>query len=664
MLVNGREIVLDQRKAGFTQDSINTNVNLPDLLKTEVSKKQIKDAGYNVDEINSNVSMDMSALNGNSYLGGGSDLENRKGWYSTFQEMANSNFIHRGLQVIVDDACQKNTEGNVVTVVSDNEEIKEILNELFLKRLNLQKELWSIFFETIKLGDNFYEIIPDSYEKPTMIAKIRYLETDKVNRIEVNNKLAFYTYTTEILDDRTKQKQSEVQYRLQPWQIIHFKIEDKDFYPYGGSLLKSGVRTFRRLSMLEDAILVYRLARTPERRVFKVGVGNLSSIEANRFVQKVRDNYRTSQIIDSEGKINRKAASLSITQDIFVPVREGETGTSIEQLQGGQGLNTIDDLKFFRDEILLTMNIPPEYMGVSQDGNGGGKGSLAVLDSKFARFVERVQYPIEEGLTKLAYIELFFAGKKKEELQDFKIELTPPSNIKEIIDLEFVNQKMGLIQTMIGLNIFPTKYILKNVLRMSNKEINDVMLFKELEDQKKGGMAGAAGTDLGMGIGGMPPDMNGLPPTDAGAVPAVAGAPAMATPTEAPPLTQEALFNAFGKEFLIENKEDFMKILKESENYLKDKKHKETLLKEDYENKDIESLMEGVRKVLVKEKTVGKNNATHLFFEGELDGLSFESKTFKTFTNPKKKTGRKVEGSSDIVYNEEVTFLEGKKKRK
>lgn len=662
MLVRGCEVVLDQKKANLTQEKINYNVSLPDLLKTEVTKKQLKDAGYTLTDNadNNNIGMDLSALN-NSFSGGGSDLENRKSWYTTFQEMANSNFINRGLQVITDDACQKNTEGDIIGISSDNEEIKNSLKELFHKRLNLQKELWSIFFETIKLGDCFYEIIPDSYEKPTMIAKIRYLEPDKVNRIEINNKLAFYTYTTDMLDEKTKQKVAETQYRLQPWQIIHFKIEDKDFYPYGGSLLKSGVKTFRRLSMLEDAILVYRLARTPERRVFKVGVGNLSAIEANRFVQRVRDGYRTQQIIDSEGKINKKAASLSITQDIFIPVREGENGTSIETLQGGTGLNTIDDLKFFRDEILLTMNIPPEYMGVSQDGGQAGKGSLAVLDSKFARFVERIQYSIEEGLTKLAYIELFFAGKKKEELQDFKLELTPPSNIKEIIDLEFANQKMGLIQAMIGLNIFPTKYILKNVLRMSNKEINDIMLFKDLENQRKAGSGGAMpGGDMSlgdmmsspMGAGMAPPMDIGMPP------PPVEG---ITPPPEAATLTQETLVNVFGKDLLIEHKEDFMRLLKEAENYKKDKLEEKALIKEDFDNKDVASLMESIKKVLGKEKVIGKNNGLHLFFEGEMKGLSFENKKYTIYTNPRKKTGKKVSGQSDIIYYEEEHSL-GKKK--
>ena len=664
MLINGKEVFYDPKKSQNIQDRINDSKNLPDFIKTEVTKKQIKDSGFS--DINQTVDFGQSIESGidnNTFLTGGSDLENRRNYYSTFQEMSNTNFIHRALECICDDACQKNTEGNTTSVVSDNEEVKSILEDLFHKRLNLNKELWSIFYETIKFGDNFYEVIPDSYENPKMIAKIRYLETHKVNRVEINGKLAFYTYTTDLLDENNKNK-GEMQYRLQPWQIIHFKIEDKDFYPYGGSLLKSGVRTFRRLSMLEDAILVYRLARTPERRGFKIDVGNLSTIEANRFIQRMRDNFRTSQIIDSDGKINRKAAALSITQDIFIPVREGSSGTNIDTLQGGQGLNTIDDLKFFRDQILLTMNIPPEYLGVQPDGGGGNRGSLAVLDSKFARFVERIQYYIEEGLTKLAFIELFFAGKKKEELQDFKIELTPPSNIKEIIDIEFVSQKMNLIQTMIGLNVFPTKYILKNVLRLSNKEINDIMLFKELEDQKKS--QGAAGMDAGMGMGGMPPmDMGGMPPMDMGAAPPV---DASVPPPEAvPTLNQETLVNIFGKDLLIENKDDFIKLIKAAEDYEKEK-NKVIIEEVEEENVD-ESLVEAIRKVISSEKPrIKKNNSKYLFLNGELDGLSFDEQTVTVYGNPRKRTGRKVQGTSDIIYEEEVIKIgsnnEGKKKKR
>ncbi|MDR0675501.1 MAG: portal protein, partial [Elusimicrobiota bacterium] len=593
MLSNGREvntnnIQFDQKASDNIQQNINKTSGFPDDLsiRTEIPDKELKEINRRFDDKNDTIGgFDFTGFNSfangfqqnnNSYIEAGDQYQNRVNYYNIFNEMSHTNFINRALQVVCDDACQKNNDGNIINITSEDEDIKNILEDLWHKRLNINKELWSIIYETIKYGDNFYEVIPDSYDTPREIVRIRYLEPSKVNRIEKNGKLIFYTYTDDKAKENTSlqfntsteydkqrdKKEEIVQYRLQPWQIIHFKITDKDFNPYGGSLLKAGVRTFRRLTMLEDAILVYRLARVPERRVFKIGVGNMAPNEANRYVMKVRDNYRTNQVLDSDGNINRKAAALSITQDVFIPIRDGETGTNVDTLPGGQGLNTIDDLKYFRDQILMTLNIPPSYLGNDDNtGGGGARGSLAMQDIKFARFVERIQYYIEEGLTKISYIELFFKKKKREDLSNFRIELTPPSNMKEVIDIEFMNQKMSLIQAMSGTQLFPSKYILKNVMHFSTKEINDIMLFKQLEAQG-GQAAGAGGMD--MGGGGVPMPLPSSPAEGMPMPPPEGG--------EAQPLVQDKIINLFGRDILIEKKEDFFKLIKAMDDWKKQQK--------------------------------------------------------------------------------------------
>ena len=378
MIVNGKDINVNFRKAEEIQKRMNPVDALPETLKVEASQKEIKELeSFDADAL---MNADFSFQNNNTFLSKEGRI-NRKEYYQTFQDMSNCNFIHRGLQIIADDCSQKNQEGHTVKINSDDDEIKEILEDLFYNRLNFNKELWSIVYETCKLGDNFYEVIPDSYEKPTMVARIRYLDPTKVNRIEKNGKLAFYTYSTETQDENntfnyvnTDLKDDEnknVVYKLEPWQIIHFRIADKDFYPYGGSLLKSGVKVYNRLQLLEDGMVIYRMARVPERRVFKIPVGNLPKNEALRYVQKIRDSYRTSQVLDEKGNIDRKAAALAITQDIFLPVKDNGATTVIDTLQSGNALNNIDDIKYFKDQILWTMNIPPEYLG-SSDGNGAG----------------------------------------------------------------------------------------------------------------------------------------------------------------------------------------------------------------------------------------------------------------------------------------------------
>lgn len=651
MIINGKEISVDYRAAQNIQQKLDITPEIPETAKVELPKKEVKELKDDYSNFYNNISLQNfsdsygSANNTFSLNGNNANNVNRAEYYDTFQEMSECNFIHRGLQIIADDGCQKNIEGNVTKVYSDDEEIKGILEDLFNKRLNLNKELWSIIYETCKLGDNFYEVIPDSYEHPTQIVRIRYLNPKKVNRIEKNGKLAFYTYYSEYEKENTpnyfsdvsdKKEQQDTVYRLEPWQIIHFKISDKDFYPYGGSLLKSGIKAFRRLMMLEDGMVIYRLARVPERRVFKIDVGNLSTHEANKAINKIKDNYRSNQVMDDKGNINKTAAALSLTQDIFVPIREGQSGTSIETLQAGTGLQNIDDIKYFRDEILWTLNIPSEYLGLSEN-NQGGKGSLAMQDVKFARFVERIQYYIEEGLTKIAAIELFFKKKRKSDLNNFRIELTPPSNVKEIMDIEYLNQKMSLIQSMASTNMFPTEYILKYVMKLSKKEISDIKFFKSLETQPQG--------DMGMGLGGSGMGMMGGMDMGIGANASNIDANAGMTNSASMPsmsVTTENMVKLFGKDVLIENKEDFAKLMKLTEEFER---------QQELDNKEnsIEILKE-VQEILGSKEELKTNDITStLYYENELGGLTF-GKSFKIFSKNKKS------GKKEKIIEEEVSI--------
>lgn len=661
MIINGKEVEVDFRRAAQIQDIVNKTEQLPDNSKVEVNNRELKE----LQDISSNTfeNFDGYGMSNNILLTGKKSKENRKEYYTTFQEMSESNFINRGLQVITDDCTQKNNEGHVLKVYSDDDEIKEILEELFYQRLGVDKEAWSNVYETCRFGDNFYEIIPDSYKNPTMIARIRYLEPERVNRIEKNGKLAFYTYTADTTDPEevlfrtqdtsTKKKdEDKVIYKLEPWQIVHFRITDKDFHPYGGSLLKAGVKAFRRLQLLEDGITIYRLARVPERRVFKIDCGNLPQSEANRQVQRIKDNYRTTQILDDRGNINRQASALSLTQDIFIPMREG-SGTEVTTLQGGTALNNIDDIRYFRDQVLWTMNIPPESLGFTSDQSGGsqGRGSLAMQDIKFSRFCERIQYSIIEGYTKIAAIELFFKKKKKADLKNFRLEMTPPSNIKEIMDLEYTTNKMNLIQAMNGTGLFPKKFILQYVMKMSKKEIDNLIFFKDLELQasqaQENAMIG------GMGAGGMGMDASAAPAPDMGASSApvsdATAAPAASINTED---LEKNLVKIFGKDILIENKEDFVKLIKAAEEYNENVNKPITEEKID-EEIEYTSLVKQLSEVVsgIKDEIKTNERAIGMIYENELGGLNYDKKEFNTFEEPKKRTGPKT-GSNQFLYEE------------
>ena len=192
MIIRGKEVEIDFRNSEKIQDKVNKADQLPDSAKAELGKKELNVLkNYTNDTFNS---FDGFGMSNNTLLTGKNSKENRKDYYNTFQEMSECNFIHRGLQIIADDCAQKNIEGHTLKIYSDDDDIKKILDELFYERLNIDKELWSIIYETCKFGDNFYEIIPDSYKNPTMVARIRYLEPERVNRIEKNGTLANYTF--------------------------------------------------------------------------------------------------------------------------------------------------------------------------------------------------------------------------------------------------------------------------------------------------------------------------------------------------------------------------------------------------------------------------------------------------------------------------------------
>ena len=562
MIVGGQEIKVRKGQPEKIQKKVNVLDTLRDDLKSGEIPKLISSE--------SDHQLGFENLGFGIFQNEQQDYRNRKQRYSYFREMAATEIINRGLEIISDDSTQINESGDVIDIQTNDENIRIKLVDLF-ERLDMNNELWSIFFETIKMGDNFYEVVVDDYEKPKKIIALKYMEPEKVKRVEKNNQLLYYTYVEEKLDEMTKEKKEENIFRYMPWQIIHFKIDSKEFKPYGVSLLNSAIRTFRRLSLLEDVMLTYRISRAPERRVFYLDVGQSSTTEAKRFVEQVKNQYRSQAFIDEDGNINKRAHILSTTSDIFIPVRSDSTGTRIETLQGGEALNNIDDMKYFKDKILRTMNIPPAYLGDETDRS---RGSLSQLDIKFSKYVERIQAQIIRGLYKLCALELFFNKEKKDSLNNFKLALSKPSNIKEMTDIDFLNQKFSLVATVASVDMFSKEWILRKIMKFSDKEITDIITQKNLTAGPGGGGFEGGGPGGGGGPGAPGGEIGGgeLPPVGSeGGPPGEIGGPAT---DEIPPevqstkeeekneLLEQAVIRILGQDFILKNKDDFFSLMK------------------------------------------------------------------------------------------------------
>ena len=643
MIVNGQYVDYNEKASAKIQSKINTLEKINVDVKGDVSPQNL------INNTTDNFSDLMFGSDGYT-----SDQLNRKGapWFVTdrktrygfFAEMDAMEFIHRALEIVADDSCQLNMDGNVLKINSNDDEKKKLLEDLFIERLDMNSELWNIVFDTARFGDNFYEIVPDSYENPKKIIYLKYLEPYRVTRIEKNNRLSHFEYKT--FEDRYAKKEeqnisrtpntqqdldaTEKIYKLQPWQVVHFKVnDDKTLAPYGASLLRPGFATWKKLVMLEDVMVVYRIARAPERRVFYIDVGNMNKTDTQKFMTKIKNSYRNKSILDENGNFNYKNNVLSTTSDIFVPVKEGGKGTKIETLQGGTALSDTKDMDYFKDKILRTMNIPSSYLGDTTDRS---RGSLAQLDSKFGRFIERIQNQIKKGLYKIASVELFFAGYKKDELKEYTLELTKASNIKEISDLEIMRTKMDLIGSIQNLNIFSNQWILKNILGLSIKEINDIIFQQKVEkataDQEvapgaMGGMPIGGGMPLGGGApmgAEMPPE--GMPPEGTEMPPEGTETPPEA-PAEAPPEDVSASFiNYFPKEYLTESKtknEQFIALVR----YLKDQKNYKTPIFA----KNLEKVL---NEDFMAQKETPSNSITEQFITGEFKGLIWNEKVEKS----------------------------------
>lgn len=428
--------------------------------------------------------------------------------YETFVKMNSYGLVNRALEVISDEATQKDDDNLVIQIYTSNEKVNSLLEVLLYEKLNLNSEFWNILFETIKMGDNFFEIVLDIEDGVANgIKTLKYLDPSKIDIKMKDEKIQYFVYK------ETQSKRNvklSVEKRFFPWQIAHFKIDSKETKPFGRSLLYPGIRSFERLTATEDIFLTYAISRTPSRRVFRIDVGNLSKRQADRAMMNLRDNYRAKHIMDENGNLNQLANIMSITSDIFIPVREGQSGTQIDVLNGDMNMNSnMGFLAGFKDDLIRSFNIPPEYLG--ETGQQADKSSsLSQRDVKFGRFIERIQTQILKTIYKISTLELMINNIPEEEFKEFTITATPPSTIKEVSDIALASSRIELFSSMMGTNVFPVNYLLKKILKLSDREISELEFMKEIEERQQNeaqGMEGMPGGEMSAG------GLSGLAPT-------------------------------------------------------------------------------------------------------------------------------------------------------
>ena len=393
--------------------------------------------------------------------------------------------ISSALDIYADECVTKNELGDILTVHSEDQNIKEILNNLFYDILNIEFNMWSWTRNLVKYGDFYLKLYISPEYGVYFVEPMSSYNVTRVENSDLNNK----NYTKFQINLPEGGKIEE----LENYQIAHFRmLSDSNFLPYGKSIIEGGRRVWKQLSLMEDAMLIHRVMRAPEKRVFKVDVGNIPPQEVDQYMQKLMDKMKKVPYIDEKtGDYNLRFNLQNMVEDFYLPVRGSDSGTSIEPLSGME-FTGIDDIQYLRNKMLAALKIPKAFLGYEEDLSG--KATLASEDIRFAKTVNRVQRILVSELTKIAIIHLYAQGYKDASLVNFSLELTNPSVIFEKEKVAIWSDKVAVSKDMIENKLFSRKWIYNNVFKISDDDIdiqkNDIVddakqnyRFKQIEEE-------------------------------------------------------------------------------------------------------------------------------------------------------------------------------------
>jgi len=390
--------------------------------------------------------------------------------YSDYEAMDMDPIIASALDVYSDECTVKDADGDTLTINSQNDEIKKVLHNLFYDVLNVDYNLWPWIRNACKYGDFFLHL---DIEDEIGIVNVTPLSGYEVRREEGFDPANPYAYKfvwegthTAYASARSNQNQRE----FQNFEIAHFRLlSDTNFLPYGKSMIEPARKVFKQLMLMEDAMLIHRIMRAPERRIFKVDVGNIPPAEVDAHMKNIIGNMKKIPYIDERtGEYNLKFNMENMMEDYFLPVRGGESGTAVESLPGLSNDGQIEDIDYLRNKMHAALKIPKAFLGY--DEGVEGKATLAAEDVRFARTIERLQKIFVSELTKIAIVHLFSQGFKDEDLVDFTISLTNPSLIYEKQKIETLNEKITLATSLKESTLFSERWIYENIFGLSQDE--------------------------------------------------------------------------------------------------------------------------------------------------------------------------------------------------
>jgi len=399
----------------------------------------------------------------------------RRELFRDYDAMDNDPILSSALDIYADESTTKNEYGDVLTIQSSDENVRDILHNLFYDILNIEFNLWPWTRNMCKYGDFFLAL---EMAEGKGIVNVMPYSIYNVERIEGFDPENPNYVKFKVENDPNGKKEWE------NFEMAHFRLlSDTNFLPYGKGMLENARRIWKQLMLMEDAMMIHRIMRAPEKRIFKIDIGNIPPTEVDNYMQRIINKMKKTPFIDKNtGDYNLKYNIQNLTEDFFLPVRGGDSGTSIENLAGLDYAAT-EDIDYLKNKLFAALRVPKAYL--SYDENVNGKATLAAEDVRFARTIERIQRTVVSELTKIAIIHLYAQGITDSNMVNFELSLTNASTIYEQEKVNLWSEKVRLATDMKGLNMLSTDWVYQNVFNMSKDTIDEerVKLINDLKDR-------------------------------------------------------------------------------------------------------------------------------------------------------------------------------------
>jgi len=460
------------------------------LRKTDSGQIKVKDVDFSQTALTSNfIDRYNRLMHGASWQNKYASAQNRSAYdvarkelFRDYELMDADPIISSALDIYSDESTVDNVEGQILKIKSNNPKVTEILHNLFYDILNIEFNLWSWLRNMTKYGDFYLQLdILDKYG----IINVKPISTYDISRLEDHDPSNPKLVQFEVEDDGQKNLNVSAESKLlENYEVAHFRLlSDTNYIPYGKSSLEGARRVWKQLTLMEDAMLIHRMMRAPEKRVFKVDIGNIPPNEVENFMQQIINKMKKVPVIDQNtGEYNLRYNIESVTEDFFLPVRGSDSGTDIQPLQGLSNEGAIDDIEYLRNKMMAALKIPKAFLGYEE--GVGSKATLAAEDVRFARTIERIQKIICAEFEKIAIVHLYTQGFEDAELINFELELTNPSMIHEQEKLELLTQQVDIANNIMDQKILSREWVWDNIFDL-NEQDKKKIFDGIIEDQKQ-----------------------------------------------------------------------------------------------------------------------------------------------------------------------------------